>query len=76
MARTIRAKLKPRNDTYSNWASKNPVLEKGEMGIESDTGLFKVGNGISAWDKLAYVGGDYSKIPCMSNTEIDALCVE
>ena len=32
----------------------NPVLEIGEPGFETDTGQFKVGNGIAFWTELPY----------------------
>lgn len=43
-----------RNDTAANWTSANPVLAQGEMGIELDTGLFKLGNGTDNWADLDY----------------------
>lgn len=43
-------------DTRANWAALNPVLNAGEMGIESDTGYEKIGNGIQPWSKLHYFG--------------------
>ncbi len=43
-----------RNDTAANWSSKNPVLGKGEIGIESDTRKFKFGDGVTAWNTLIY----------------------
>lgn len=45
-----------RRDTSSNWTAANPTLAVGEMGLETNTGLFKVGNGTSAWNSLAYGG--------------------
>ena len=45
-----------RNDTASNWTTNNPVLLKGEMGVESDTGLFKFGDGTHSWTGLSYSG--------------------
>ena len=36
------------------WETENPVLLKGQMGIEEDTGLFKLGDGVSEWNKLKY----------------------
>lgn len=45
-----------RRDTSSNWTSANPTLAVGEMGLETNTGLFKVGNGSTAWNSLAYGG--------------------
>jgi len=43
-----------RNDTASTWASSNPTLAQGEVGIESDTKLIKVGDGSTAWNDLDY----------------------
>jgi len=45
-----------RRDTAANWASNNPTLASGEMGVETNTGQFKVGNGSTAWNSLAYGG--------------------
>jgi len=43
-----------RNDTAANWTTANPVLAQGELGIETDTRLYKIGNGSTAWNSLAY----------------------
>lgn len=43
-----------RIDTATNWTTANPVLLKGEAGLESDTGLFKIGDGSTAWTSLDY----------------------
>lgn len=51
-------KLQLRNDTANNWRIKNPILSKGEMGVEIDTYKIKIGNGITYWNNLPYVGGD------------------
>ena len=48
------AKLLTRNGTASEWTTANPTLEEGEMGIETDTGLQKVGDGTTAWATLPY----------------------
>ena len=45
-----------RRGLASEWASANTVLAQGEMGIETDTNLFKIGNGTTAWNVLAYGG--------------------
>jgi len=45
-----------RNDTAANWTAANPTLAAGEMGIETDTSLFKIGNGVNAWGALPYGG--------------------
>jgi len=36
------------------WAQVNPVLAEGEIGFETDTGKFKIGNGATAWNSLTY----------------------
>ena len=45
-----------RNDTAANWTAANPILAVGELGLETDTGQFKIGNGATAWTSLAYGG--------------------
>ncbi len=45
-----------RRDTAANWTSANPTLLSGEMGIETDTSKYKIGNGSTAWVSLAYGG--------------------
>tara|TARA_B100000287_G_scaffold269290_1_gene253418 strand:+ start:10063 stop:12081 length:2019 start_codon:yes stop_codon:yes gene_type:complete len=54
MPLTLTAKQKQRIDTASNWTSANPVLLTGEIGIESDTGKAKLGDGSTAWSSLGY----------------------
>ena len=48
--------LQFRRDTAANWTLHNPTLASGELGIETDTSLFKIGNGSQAWNALAYGG--------------------
>ena len=48
------ARVRPRRDTAANWAAANPVLLNGELGIETDTRRFKVGDGSSTWTTLPY----------------------
>lgn len=45
-----------RNDLAANWASDNPILANGEMGVEVDTGRCKVGNATDNWNALSYIG--------------------
>ncbi len=50
-----------RRDTAANWTSTNPTLAAGEMGFETDTLKFKMGNGSTAWTSLGYVpSSDYA----------------
>lgn len=43
-----------RRDVASEWVKYNPVLLAGEIGIETDTHRFKLGNGLTAWSDLIY----------------------
>lgn len=45
-----------RRGTAYEWSSVNPILAEAEMGIETDTNLFKIGNGILHWNDLDYGG--------------------
>lgn len=42
------------SDTSYNWSKYNPVLLLGEIGYETDTGKFKIGNGHSTWEDIEY----------------------
>ncbi len=53
--RVLDSKIQLRNDTAANWKAANPVLLKGEVGIENDTRKIKIGNGISTWSALKYI---------------------
>ena len=41
-------------NTSSSWSTLNPILLKGELGFESDTLAFKVGDGVTPWNDLPY----------------------
>lgn len=56
MSITLSALQKQRYDTAANWTAENPTLLAGEIGIESDTGKIKIGNGSTAWASLGYQG--------------------
>jgi hypothetical protein len=50
----VSTKIVHRRDTASNWTTTNPTLASGEIGFETDTLKFKVGNGSTAWTSLKY----------------------
>lgn len=51
---TVSVRIVNRHADKASWAEKNPVLLQGEIGIEQDTGLFKIGDGVKTWDALEY----------------------
>lgn len=48
--------LQFRRGTAVRWTNANPILAAGEMGIESDTDRFKLGDGVTSWNLLPYGG--------------------
>lgn len=56
-----------RNDTAANWESADPTLAQGEVGVETDTFLMKVGDGSTAWSSLQYVSVDKSQVSYTHN---------
>lgn len=55
----LNGRLQVRRDTAANWTSEDPVLAEGEIGYETDTDQFKIGDGSSTWSAIAdyYVAG-------------------
>lgn len=49
-------RIQLRRDTAANWASVDPTLALGEVGIETDTLKFKVGDGSNNYNALDYFG--------------------
>lgn len=47
-------KIKVRRSSSSAWTAANPVLSDGEIGFESNTGKFKIGDGTTVWASLYY----------------------
>ena len=43
-----------RHDSAADWGSEDPTLADGEIGFETDTGKFKIGDGSTAWSSLTY----------------------
>ena len=60
--KTLNIRIQLRNDTAENWTNANPILLKGEMGVETDTGKTKIGNGTAHWTALKYSGVDEDTI--------------
>lgn len=56
--KTVNARIIIRNNTAANFASTNPVLSAGEMGIERNTRKFKFGDGVTAWNDLLYASAN------------------
>ena len=47
-------RMQQRRGTAAQWTAADPVLGAGEIGFETDTGKFKMGDGTSSWTELYY----------------------
>jgi len=48
------ARIQLRRGTAAQWTSADPVLLEGELGLETDTGRIKVGDGVANWNTTTY----------------------
>jgi len=53
MSQTIQFK----RGTSAQWVAINPILAVGELGLETDSQRFKIGNGVTPWNALGYSTG-------------------
>lgn len=68
--KTLNVRIQNKYDTEANWASKDPVLLKGEAAYSSDkNGLYKIGDGTSKWSDLKY--GLSSELDALTNNKSD-----
>ena len=47
-------RMQQRRGTATQWTNANPILASGEIGWETDTNKFKIGNGLATWATLQY----------------------
>ena len=50
----VNTRIQVRRGAASTWTSTNPTLYAGEIGYETDSGRFKIGDGTTAWTSLDY----------------------
>jgi hypothetical protein len=60
-----------RRDTAANWTANDPTLAEGELGIETDTKQYKIGDGVTAWTALDYSLVDWtiSQVPAVIHAD-------
>jgi hypothetical protein len=61
-----------RRGTAADWATKNPRLREGEMGLEIGTGKYKIGDAVNRWLDLPYYS-DEATIKLYIDAEIAEL---
>lgn len=47
-------RMQQRRGTAEQWTNADPILAAGEIGFETDTNQFKIGDGVNAWSELSY----------------------
>jgi hypothetical protein len=65
-------RMQQRRGTAAQWTAANPILAAGEIGFETDTVKFKVGNGSSAWASLKYFTDAESILGGLSGIDLPA----
>ena len=66
-------RIQLRRDSALGWSTNNPILASGEIGIElsptpAQIVLFKIGDGITAWNSLPYQNEAFSGATLGANT--------
>jgi len=63
-----------RRGTASQWSTANPVLAQGELGLVTDTGQYKIGDGTTAWNSLSFseLSGTFDSLPLNNTTDPSA----
>lgn len=56
MAQVINTTFKLKRGTAARWIEVNPILEAGEPGFVLDENRLKIGDGITPWIQLPYIG--------------------
>lgn len=56
MATVINTTIQLKRGDSHKWEELNPVLMRGEPGYEIDTNRLKIGDGVTAWNNLKYIG--------------------
>ena len=52
---SVKVTLQIRHDEAADWTTRNPILAQGDYGLETDTFLIKVGDGVREWAHLPYL---------------------
>lgn len=47
-------RMQQRRGTAAQWTDADPILAPGELGWETDTNKFKIGDGVNNWSDLSY----------------------
>ena len=63
--------IKSRRDTAEHWRVANPTLAEGELGFETDSRHYKLGDGITPWNGLNYRDNSDEVSALVAGTSLD-----
>lgn len=69
--RKEKIRIQHKGDTEADW-NPNYILMRREIGVETDTGRMKIGNGVTPWSKLPYTKVDGFTTPQMLDVYLDS----
>ena len=58
MAEVLKTTFQLRRGYEAAWKKNNPILAQGEPGFVIDKNALKIGDGVTAWNDLQYIGGN------------------
>lgn len=62
--------------TAAIWTANNPLLQRGEIGSEIDTGKLKIGDGVTYWNDLGYVAASEIAFADITGTPDDNVALK
>ena len=57
MAEVLKTVFQLRRGNEAAWKRNNPILANGEPGFVNDKNALKIGDGVTHWNDLEYIGG-------------------
>ena len=67
---SVQTLIKFRRGTATEWSNANPTLSVGEPGYDATSEKFKIGDGITSWSSLGYIGDGSSTISGLTDVAI------
>jgi Major tropism determinant N-terminal domain len=71
---TTQSRMFQRRRTAAQWAAENPVLGEGEFGFAKDTGILKIGDGVTAFNTLVGINV-IAELAAFEPAEVDLVTV-
>ena len=65
-------RIQLRGGTASQWTAANPILANREPGVETNTGLMKIGDGVTAWNALPYSAYTLGNLAAVNDLPVSA----